>query len=116
MKLIDIVNTYKATESLSDVEEFNSFEQWAIYKFRKAARTHVEFYDERMEKIRAKYIKLADKDGNLSLEDSAKYSKEANEINNFEVEFNHPKETLRIVKGVTFKTIESLDMFFDFQN
>lgn len=114
MKLLDIVVAYKTTEALAGNTEFTPAEQWIIYKFRQAAKPHVEFYQEREQSLKDKYAEFADKEGNLSKDKSNEYVSELNEFLKLDVDFNYTKEQLSIVKGVDFTIIERLDKFFEF--
>ena len=114
MRLYDVVVAFNATDSLAGNNEISPAEQWAIYKFRKEAKTHCDFYAERESVIREKYLEYADETGKLQGEKMEEYVKEYNELNNLEVELNCKKEKLHIVNGIDFTVIEKLDKFFEF--
>ena len=114
MKQINIVNAYKSLESLSNIKDYQTKEQWALYKLRKELRPFVEFYDERNQATVKKYQQYADDEGILSGQHYQDYLKDFEELNNHEVDINIEKITLPFVDGITFITAEQLEDFIEF--
>lgn len=115
MKQSKIINSYKVMESLADIQDLSEQEQWAIYQLRKMLRSHFEFQLEREEALREKYREFADEAGHLKGEKADEYINSLNDIGNMDIElkeFEKPK--IRLVKGITFMTAESLEDFIEF--
>ena len=114
MKLFDIVSAYNTTNQLSEVKDLSPNDQWSIYKFRKDTKVHVDFYNEKIEEIKNKYLQYADKDGNLKGENFEEYIKEIEEINNIDIDFEYEKKNIKLVNGISFTIMENLENFFEF--
>jgi len=115
MKQSKIINLYKLMETLASVQDLSSDEQWDIYQLRKTLRPHFDFQLEREEALRDKYVPLADEEGNIPAEEAQKYFKEMEELGNLEIELPEIiKPKIRLVKGISFLTAESLEDFIEF--
>ncbi len=115
MKQINIINAYKALESLSTIKDYHAKEQWALYSLRKELRSFIDFYEERIKALANKYSEFADEKGMLYDQHYLDYSKEKEELDSLEVEQEISKIELPIVDGITFLTIESLEDFVTFK-
>lgn len=115
MKQIQLVNAYRDLEKLSENENLSDFNQWEIYKLRKLLRPHIDFQNERENAILEKYRPYADAEGNLDSEKSAEYIKEIKSLAQMEIEIeSFVKPEIKIVKGMTCKTMEPLEDFIEF--
>ena len=114
MKQINIINAYKALESLSTIKDYHAKEQWALYSLRKELRSFIDFYEERIKALANKYSEFADEKGMLYDQHYTDYINEKTELDNLEIEQTINKIKLPIVDGITFLTIESLEGFIDF--
>ena len=115
MKQIQLVNAHKDLEKLSENENLSDINQWEIYKLRKMLRPHMDFQDERENAILEKYRVFADKEGNLDSKKSAEYIKEIQDLAQMEIEIEpFVKPKIKIVKGMTCKTMEPLEDFIEF--
>lgn len=114
MKLSDIITAYNATNELADVKELSPANQWAIYKFRKDAKTQLDFYNEKTTEIKNEFSQYADENGNLNQDKIEPYLKKIKEINDIDVDFEPEKKTISLVNGISFTVIEKLDKFFEF--
>lgn len=114
MKQINIVQAYKNLETLKDIKDYHSKEQWALYCLRKNLRPHVEFYEERANEILNKYYEFADENGLIEGKPYQDYMKEINELNDLDVEVDFEKTALPFVDGISFDVAESLEDFIDF--
>lgn len=114
MKQEKINSAYIALEKLSDNDELNEMEQWKIYNVRKALRPHVEFYDERRNQIKDKYMELSD-NGQLSGKPAQDYMADVQRLDELDVEIKEidvPK--IRLVRGIKCTTIEAVEGFVEF--
>lgn len=116
MKQVDIIKAYKDLEKLSDVQDFHSKEQWALYSLRKKMREHVDFYEERQKALIEKYREFADDNGIITGEKYVDYTKELSDLNDLEIDEEIEKISLPFVDGISFKTAESLENFIDFKS
>ena len=114
MKLFDIISAYNATNELSEIKELSPSDQWSIQKFRKDAKVQFDFYTEKIDELKTKYMEYADEKVNLNSEKSIEYIKEIEELENIDVDFDTEKKNIKLVKGIGFTTIEKLDKFFEF--
>lgn len=114
MKQIKLIQAYRDLEQLSDVKDFHSKEQWAIYSLRKQLRSHMDFYEERQKAIVDKYSPHTDSEGRLKGQEYLDYVKDIEDLNNLEVDYTSDKITLPFVDGISFKTAEALDDFIEF--
>ena len=115
MKQYLINNALIATEQLALNENLTKQDQWNIYKIRKILRPYKEFYDERISALQQKYVKYADEEGRISGEPFAEFTKELEELNNFNVEleqFDRPE--IQVVDGISYKIMEPLEEFIEF--
>ena len=115
MKQVDIVKAYKDLEALSDIKDFHSEEQWALYSLRKELRSYVDFYEERMKAIADKYSEFADENGMITGQHYLDYTREKSDLDNMEIKEEIKKIELPIVDGITFLTMEALDNFIIFK-
>ncbi len=116
MKQIKIINAYRTTEELVSNPDIDENMHWQIYKVRKAIRSNVDFYNERVSMLNNKYANVTDENGIIKGEDFIHYQNELEEINNLDVEvepFDVP--VLPLVKGINFKQIEALEDFVNFE-
>ena len=115
MKQSKIIQAYKATEELANITSFTTKDQWQIYTLRKALRPHVEFQQEREKALAEKYAKYADDKGVISGQRYIDYTKELAELGQMDVELDVNPIKLTLAEGVTFKTIEALEGFVEFE-
>ena len=116
MKQLQIIQAYKDLELLSDIKDFHSKEQWALYVLRKELRSSIEFYEERTKAIMEKYREFVDENGVISGQPYQDYIHEIEELNNLDVETKFEKITLPFVDGISFKLAESLEDFIEFKS
>ena len=115
MKQYQIINAFKALETLSDNENLTDFDQWHIYKLRKMLRPHIEFQQEREAAIQEKYKGFADDKGMLKDEKAQEYLKELQALTQLDVDIEEfTKPQIKIAKGMTCKIIEPLEDFIEF--
>lgn len=115
MKQYYIIEAYQNLEKLSENEALTDFDQWHIYKLRKLLRPHVEFQGERENMLREKYKPYANDEGMLSGDKAKEFTEEIQSLNSLDAEvesFEKPK--IKLVKGITCKTIEALEDFIEF--
>ena len=116
MKQLKIIQAYKDLELLSDIKDYHSQEQWALYVLRKELRSSVEFYKERTEAIMEKYREFANDDGVIKGQPYQDYLKDINDLNNLDIEIEFNKIVLPFVDGISFKLAESLEDFVEFKS
>lgn len=115
MKQFKIIEAYKTTEAMANIDDIPASSQWKIYKLRKMLRPHVEFQDERMNAINQKYLRFADENNEIKGEPFLNYKKEIEELGNLEIELEDLPISMPLAKGINFKQIEALEGFIDFQ-
>ena len=115
MKQIKIIQAYKATEDLANITGFTIKDQWQIYTLRKALRPHVEFQQERENALATKYASFADDKGVITGQHYIDYMKDMAELNQMDIKFENEPIKLTLAEGVTFKTIEALEGFVEFE-
>ena len=115
MRQHQIITAYRTLETLSDNEFLTETDQWNLYKLRKLLKPHFDFQAEREESIREKYQDNINSDGTIEGKPAELFLKDMQAIQNLDVEleeFTKPK--IKMVKGITFKTIEPLEDFIEF--
>ena len=117
MKQYKIINAYQFIESLSNNDKFSCDILWELFQLKKKLQPHVDFFNERTEAIRTKYIPLADENGQLTGEPLQDYVTELNELNAMEKDIDIEKFTVKLgdIPGLTLKMMESLEDFIDFE-
>ncbi len=115
MKQFKILNAYRTLEVLSENELLTETEQWKLYKLRKLLKPHIDFQSEREDAVREKYRDNIKPDGRIEGKPAELFLKDMQAIQNLEVEleeFTRPQ--VKMVKGITLKTIEPLEDFIEF--
>lgn len=115
MKLRDIINAFKTTEQLAEIKGLTNNDQWEVYKVRKNLRTHIDFMNERLSALQAKYREFADENGVLNGDKAIEYNKELEELNNMEIDMNdYDIPVVHMAEGITFKIMEPLENIIEF--
>ena len=115
MKQINIVNAYKLLDSFVNVDGLTDQEHWSLYQLRIKLRSHIDFYAEREQAIKDKYLSFASEDGTLEGAKANEYVKEIDSLNAMEVDFSDfVKPQIRLVKDISFITAEQLSDFIEF--
>lgn len=115
MKQINIINAYNLLEELSNIKDLTEQEYWSLYNLRKKLRYHVEFYKEREEAIKSKYLEFVTDDGKLEGDKAREYLSEIEKLNNMESELEPvDKPEIRLVKEISFTKAEQLEDFIKF--
>lgn len=114
MKQYKIINAYNATETLIDNDKLSIEDQWNLYKLRKSLRQYKEFYEERIEAIRQKYVSKV-VDDKLIGQDAVDFQNDIFDLDNMEIELDNIEQIkLKLQEGITVHIIESLEDFVEF--
>jgi len=114
-----INEVYNVTEKLSENKELSDSVLWCLYKLRKDLRIHIDFYKEREQDIKNKYMSYVDENGQIHGETMSQYLNEIKELNNMDKDVsNISKYTINIkdIHGITIHDMESLESFIEFEN
>lgn len=116
MKQLKIINAYEVLESLSENDKLSYEALWDLFQLKKCLQPHFDFFQERVDALRAKYTPLADEHGQLTGQAMQDYAKEMNELGNMdkEVDFTTLHMSLKDVPGLTLRTLEDLEPFIEF--
>lgn len=118
MKQLKIIQAYNVTEQLTKDDTLTITAKWVLYKLRKELTSHYEFYVEESRKLFSNYETTVDGD-NITFktaELAKEYQTKQEEIDNFEVELNSEKQTIKLsdIPNITVQQIELLDEFIEF--
>jgi len=118
MKQNKIIYAYQSLENLANNDRFSCGVLWNLFQLKKRLQPHVDFFNERTDAIKAKYLPFADENGQITGEQMKQYSKEIYDLENMDKEIESEKFTVSIkeVPGLTLKMLESLEDFIDFTN
>lgn len=114
-----INEVYSATEKLSENKELSDSVLWCLYKLRKDLRIHVDFYKEREQDIKDKYISYVDENGQIHGEIMNQYLHELEDLNNMDKDVSNITKytiSLKDINGITVHDMESLEAFIEFTN
>ena len=114
-----INNVYKTTEKLSEDKNLSDSVLWCLFKLRKDLRVHTDFYEERLQDIKNKYMSYADENGQIHGDISDQYMKDVNELDNMDKDISDITKydiSIKEFKGITVHDMESLEPFINFTN
>ena len=116
MKQSVIFSAYQTLESFSENDKFSYSVLWDLFQLKTTLKPHVDFFNERMDVIKQKYLPMANDKGELSGEPLTQYLDEVNELGNMDVKIKIDKPTLSLkdMPGITIKIMDSLNAFVNF--
>lgn len=118
MKQAYIILAYQTLDSLSENDKIPYSTLWDLFQLKRQLHPHVDFFNERLEVIKKKYIPYADEKGEISGKHLEDYSKDIEELGNTEVDadkITKPTIKLKDLPGITLKFMEATSNFINYE-